>query len=160
MNSNFFYDNVLLAVFVGLVILAVALAVNYFRKPTYKNQPDIVVHKADFSSLNTQLEKELTQARTELTTCQAERENYKGLWEQSVERGKVLNAEITSLESQLDFGNETIKWMKADLKRAYSIIKEYELILGIKEPFIPEILSKENIQKAMDKTVAEFIQPI
>lgn len=118
MNQDLFYINLFTALVFGAVIfLIVFVLAKYKRKPTYRNQP--IEQKTVYASLKrdeqppqgatieiqmqdkltdqiNKLTGELTTARTELITTQAERDNYRGLWEQSVQRGKDKAAEFAN----------------------------------------------------------------
>lgn len=132
MNSpSFFYDNLFTALLFGLALIALVLAVVYWRThPRRKKQPEdpriLSIYKPIFDHMKlvhgirmnddsilrlldvadeirgyTNANRQLAEAKTEITTCQAERENYKGLWEQGVERAKEARKEFVE-QSELN----------------------------------------------------------
>jgi len=148
MNSDLFYGNIAVAALVGLSILAVVLAVNYFRKPTYKNQPEqkTVYGSLDFNKLpppgatieiqmqdklTDQINKligELIEVRNELTTCTAERDNYKGLWEQAVERNKGVSAQLalkTRFLQEWIEGHKEVEQQRDEARALANDLREY-----------------------------------
>ena len=119
MNPDLFYINLFTALVFGAVIfLIVFVLAKYKRKPTYRNQPieQKTVYGSFLSDEPVILDQDLKEKlRSEtkrwgreteilvqkLTTTQAERDNYRGLWEQSVQRGKDKAAEFDSTINKL-----------------------------------------------------------
>lgn len=121
MNQDLFYINLFTALVFGAVIfLIVFVLAKYKRKPQLPESfkftpPPPDNQKTVYGSLDrddqegirnqsdeiSKLTGELVTARTELITTQAERDNYRGLWEQSVQRGKDKAAEFDDTVNKL-----------------------------------------------------------
>ena len=111
MNPDLFYINLFTALVFGAVTLLITLALSkYKRKPQLPSGFTPPLQSADnqktvYGSLdrsnpdsdeNSKLWRELVEIIFNLTATQAERDNYRGLWEQSVQRGKDKAAEFAN----------------------------------------------------------------
>jgi hypothetical protein len=155
MNPDLFYINLFTALVFGAVTLLITLALSkYKRKPQLPSgfTPPLQSddnQKTVYGSLdrsnpnadeNSKLWRELVEIRFNLTTTQAERDNYRGLWEQSVQRGKDKAAE---------FANERNRFMDELNKVSSGFINERDaaqLFADSLREYLDRALALINIQ--------------